>query len=159
MRKRNNKKFKFEDVDEFVKRVRNTWPSLSESERRSLAKFLVELLDDDDPHLVKSITNLLVMMDDYAVPILVDALKDDSKRLAAAVALSKIGKKAVDGLIGLLDHPDEFVRWAAVWTLGEIGDTRALDKLYQLLENADTIFFALALEEAIAKIKDRQLHR
>src|SRR5687767_15343541 len=67
--------------------------------------------------------------DAKAVPLLVEALYDESQfiRMAAARSLGRLAdKKAVPALIEALEDPMFIVRQNALWALGEIGDPSAI---------------------------------
>jgi len=70
---------------------------------------------------------------------LVKTLKDedDKVRANAAEALKQIGPPAVDGLIRALKYESK-VGWEAVWTLGEIGDKKAIEALTSATEDKDS---------------------
>jgi HEAT repeat protein len=72
--------------------------------------------------------------DERAVEPLMKALRRDSYvRWSAVVALGKIGKSAVEPLIGVLSDDNWRVREYAVRALGEIGDERAVEPLIKAL--------------------------
>jgi HEAT repeat protein len=88
-----------------------------------------------------------------AVNPLIVALKDEDfgVRMDAGIALGMIGEPAVEPLIGVLRGEDsegsedgyqvqepEFIRWTAAYTLGKIGDPRAVDSLIEALKDEDS---------------------
>ncbi len=74
--------------------------------------------------------------DPHAIDPLISALQNqDLSEKAAVAGLVAIGKPAVDPLILALNNSEFKGRYGAAATLGEIGDTRALDPLIQILEN------------------------
>jgi len=56
---------------------------------------------------------------------------------AAAKALEKVGKPAVEPLIAALNDQDRVVRWLAVKTLKSIGDAMAVEPLIAALKDED----------------------
>jgi HEAT repeat protein len=54
-----------------------------------------------------------------------------------AVGDARAHEAVVDALIQTLGDPDERVRWEAAWTLGRIGDPRAVEPLIQALGDPD----------------------
>jgi len=111
-----------------------------------------------------------------AVPFLIEMLADSSqlqweridpklikvfgKRLPytspgneAKLALVKIGKPAVDPLIGVLRHEDSSVRSYAAYALGKIKDPRAVDPLVAALKDEDSDVQRYAVD-ALSEIKD-----
>ncbi|MFQ6126416.1 MAG: HEAT repeat domain-containing protein [Candidatus Heimdallarchaeota archaeon] len=91
-----------------------------------------------------------------AIAPLIQTLADDEWLFPtrAANALKKIGEPAVDALIRVLQAADREVRRRAAWTLGEIGDEKAVEPLTQALtdKNQDV---QRAAREALVKIKTK----
>lgn len=54
-----------------------------------------------------------------------------------ADSLRQFGLAAVEPLMAALQHEDANVRWWAAWTLGEIGEKRAVRALLSALEDSD----------------------
>ncbi len=69
------------------------------------------------------------------IRILADALQKDGDKNAAELGLESIGKQSLFALGGLLEHPDEAVRFHAARCMLNIGDDRGLDVLQKILEN------------------------
>lgn len=83
-----------------------------------------------------------------AVPVLVEALKDEDNKVfaSAAEALGKLGDAAVPALITLLDEGADDARCVAAWKLGEIRPRKAITPLLTLIdktENIDCIALAI----------------
>jgi hypothetical protein len=74
---------------------------------------------------------------------------------AAAKALVKIGKPAVPQLLPCLTDEDPWVRERAVWILGKIKDSRAIEGLIAALQDDDSDVRWLAAM-ALGEMKDRQ---
>jgi HEAT repeat protein len=110
-------------------------------EERADVKGLIAALRNRDPGVqYEAVEALGRLGNPSAVPALMGALTGDQYsgiRWKAAEALAKIGTPAVPSLLAVLDHPDEDIRWKAAVTLGEIGDTRAISPLVELLGDKD----------------------
>ncbi len=73
-------------------------------------------------------------------------------RVDAAAALSDIpGRESVDALIVALNDPHYLVQYNAIRSLGTLGDTTALDRLYPLA-NSDNRAISGAAEAAISAL-------
>ncbi|MFN7976337.1 MAG: HEAT repeat domain-containing protein [Acidobacteriota bacterium] len=94
-----------------------------------------------------------------AFPILLSLLRDERPdvRSHAAIAISALGPsvpvEVLPDLVAFLDDPVENVRWAIVWTLGEVGAaaTFALERL-RLLKKDPSPPVRLAVASSIKKI-------
>ncbi|HDR74026.1 MAG TPA: HEAT repeat domain-containing protein [Methanoculleus sp.] len=75
-----------------------------------------------------------------AVGPLVQALTDRGTcfRWTIAIALARVGLPAVESLIDVVTTRDDPVRNPAVWALAEIGDTRAVEPLLEVMVNGAT---------------------
>jgi HEAT repeat protein len=83
-----------------------------------------------------------------AVPVLVEALKDQDNKVfaSAAEALGKLGELAVPALITLLDEGADDARCVAAWKLGEIRPRKAIEPLLHSIEKVENIdYIALAI--------------
>jgi HEAT repeat protein len=86
-----------------------------------------------------------------------------------ADSLRQLGPTAVEPLMAALQHENPNVRWWAAWTLGEIGEKRAVSALVAALEDPDwgvrrTAVAALgkigdpqAVEPLVARLGDRAI--
>jgi nitrite reductase/ring-hydroxylating ferredoxin subunit len=63
--------------------------------------------------------------------------RDEDVRWAAAGALARTGKAAVEPLLAALENKDSMVRLRAAWALGRIGDERAVHQLILALRDGD----------------------
>ncbi len=89
---------------------------------------------------VEDVTEELAEIGASAVGPLLNALrhrKDGLVKYNAALALTRIGKSAVRGLLKSLEDSDPDVRLEASWALGEIGDERAIEPLISGLKDED----------------------
>lgn len=57
--------------------------------------------------------------------------------------LVTLGEKAVSGLVSALPDPDGNVRRGAIWTLGQIGDVRAVPFLIEMLDDTSGDMFGI----------------
>lgn len=86
-------------------------------------------------------TQELVAIGPLAVPHLVAKMNDnrqDLNRVYARIALTKMGYRAVIPLTEALNAADPAIVQSVAMVLADIGDPRALPKLKQLAEHADT---------------------
>ena len=73
--------------------------------------------------------------------------------------LVTLGRPAVSGLVSALSDPDGNVRRGAVWTLGQIGDARAVPFLIEMLSDTSGDMFGIgervcdAAAEALERIR------
>jgi len=118
---------------------------------------LLELLEHADPQLRSDAGLALGQLGDpRAVGPLVSRLRDDfveCLRVYAAEALVKLGKPAVQPLIGCLRDNDHTVRARAAQTLGKLGDAGAVEPLIACLgDGVDKVREAAA--EALGDLGD-----
>jgi HEAT repeat protein len=100
----------------------------------ALASRIAQRLGDDRPCIRQSLSAL----GEPAVPAVVEALSDPSRRRAAAEALGEIrSARAVEPLLALLSAEDSSTRAVAARALGRIRDPRALDGLVRAGVDAD----------------------
>lgn len=87
---------------------------------------------------------------------LIEVLKDSSEildiRFKAGLALSNIGKPAIDVLISGLKYDDTTVKSIAATSLGEIGGKKARVALTNVLANTKEPTVKLAIAKSLAKI-------
>ncbi|MCU4137422.1 MAG: HEAT repeat [Thermodesulfobacteria bacterium] len=110
---------------------------------------------DEDSDIRKAAARVLGKIgDERAIGPLITTLRDKYEwvREAAAKALVKIGKPAVESLIQTLRDEDPDVRWAAAYVLGNIGDLRAIEPLIQTLRDENS-FVREAAVYALGKIE------
>jgi HEAT repeat protein len=117
---------------------------------------LILALGDKDP-LIRhdAILGLGRKRDPRASDALISVLKrgDSNQRRDAALAFGKSKEPAgVDALIGALDDPNSDTCIFAVWALGEIGDTRAMQPLVKKLHYFDPDVVQ-AVEQALGKLQ------
>ncbi|MEQ9370364.1 MAG: HEAT repeat domain-containing protein [Coleofasciculus chthonoplastes F3-SA18-01] len=117
---------------------------------RSATQGLIRLLKDPSDDVRKSaVIALGKICDETAIPDLVEFLKNPSNnvdrvhelRQVGSSALACIGgKQALIGLLSLLEHPNEDVRWCAIDGLGDMGDKNAvIDLIYRLRDCSSNI--------------------
>jgi HEAT repeat protein len=74
-------------------------------------------------------------------------------RAEAARAIGEIqSRKSVDRLLDLLDDPKDPVRYAAIWSLGQVGGQKARQALEQLAQDTDEELIQEAIEQALEHI-------
>lgn len=116
----------------------------------AIAPLLTKQLADADPSVVLPAMHTLADMGDDAVPLLVEALKDQRARYWAAVALAEVGPAAADAvepLTAVLETGETEERLQALLTLGAIGEkaTPAVPAIVKTLESNDpSLRFAAA---------------
>jgi HEAT repeat protein len=112
------------------------------------ASSLIAALEEESASVRQAAVTLLAGSRNLcAVRGLVNALgdKDIKVRRAAAGALAKTGRPAVEPLIATLHDRRRDVRWAAARVLGKIGDSRAIEPLVVALEDkSEHVRFAAA---------------
>jgi HEAT repeat protein len=131
-----------------------------QSDPKQLAVLIGGVLDDSDPSVVLPALQTLADIEDHAVPVLLEALKDPASRYWAEVALAEIGPEAADAVPQLAAHvaegePEE--RLQSILTLAEIGApaVAAAPQLIAALESQETFLriaaaFALGVSGAAA---------
>lgn len=93
--------------------------------------------------------------DEGAAQPLVHALEDKEKgvRMAAMRALTNIGRADAELVAHFLSDDYEFVRCEAAWSLGRVGDTRAIEPLAHALSD-ENIFVRGRAAWALGEIGD-----
>ncbi len=141
------------DVDWFVRK--ESVYVLSEIEGVRAVNVLADALKDEDSRVTDEAKKALIKIGKPAINPVIALLSDqdgDAQRNAGYV-LSKIGKPAVEPLIKTLKNPNGYVVVEAIWSLGEIGDSRAVDPLVRLLKNENNLVRWEAVS-ALGKIRD-----
>jgi HEAT repeat protein len=137
------------------------------SEPAKLAALIGGALDDSDPSVVLPALQTLADIEDHAVPVLIEALKDPNSRYWAEICLAEIGPEAapaVPQLAALVAEGEPEERLQSILALAEIGApaAAAAPQLIAALQSSDTFLrsaaaFALgasgaaAADEALAK--------
>lgn len=85
--------------------------------------------------------------------------KDGIARYEAAKALGKIGKASVQRLIAALKHESAGTRQIVATILGEIGDSRAIEPLNELIKNEPEKEVRRSAKEALAVISQNEMKR
>ncbi|MBE9129375.1 MULTISPECIES: HEAT repeat domain-containing protein [unclassified Coleofasciculus] len=104
-------------------------------DRRATQGLLRLLKDPSDDVRKSAVIALDKIGDETAIPDLIEFLKNPSnnvdrvhelRRFGSSALASIGGKQALIGLLSLLEHPDEDVRWCAIDGLGDMGDKDAV---------------------------------
>jgi hypothetical protein len=143
--------------DDLVRR--SALEAMGYSSRKEMEHLISDAFEENDPDWVAS---ALVAMgrsasEDWEMRVLGSLFHPDSvvrmEAIRAAGALSLT--RAVEPLLEMLDTDEEMtkeLRYAAIWTLSEIGGEKASAALEALLENAETEDEAGFVEEAIENV-------
>jgi hypothetical protein len=115
---------------------------------------LIDLLKDPVSNKPRIIARLGEFKDDRAIKPLADALRDLSTRAAAADALKKIGPKAEDHVIPILQDRDVFVRKSACDVLKVIGTQKSVAALEAVAKDRSRPA-ARAANDALREIRAR----
>ena len=116
----------------------------SRPERKRLVSTLIEAAKQEDALFAQEARRALVCdlepLPAEAVPVLVEALKDDSMSIGARFALERIGAEAVPDLTQALENPDPRVRRGAAVVLGSLGPAawQAMPTLRKALNDSDS---------------------
>jgi hypothetical protein len=106
----------------------------------SALKPLIEALHDNDEGVRHVAALALGQIGRPAVDVLIEALHDEDRwvRSRALKALVQIDEGAVEALVATLSDPSEDVQWLAVRGLAKIRDTRAVQRLTEILIHEKT---------------------
>jgi HEAT repeat protein len=140
------------------------------SDPKQLAVLIGGALDDSDPSVVLPALQTLADMEDHAVPVLLEALKDPKSRYWAEVAIAEIGPEAaaaVPRLAELVAQGEPEEKLQSILALAEIGPpaAAAAPQLIEALASDERFLkaaaaFALgasraaAADDALAKAED-----
>ncbi len=116
---------------------------------------LLEALAEDDPDVARAASYALVARDpDYASDRLAEALSSPNRRLAetAAATLVRMGKEAVEALVGQLNSRSPQARRLAVESLGNIGEESVKKLLLPLLGTEPEAEVRTAMAEALVRV-------
>jgi HEAT repeat protein len=120
---------------------------------------LTALIRGGDPELrTRAAQALGRIKDPLAVPILIEALKDDEAfvRVPASNALAGIGAPAVPALVGALRHKDDLVALSAGKILGRIKDPLSVPGLIESLldSRAEWFLYRETVSLALAEMRE-----
>ncbi len=120
--------------------------------------YLISEIDDEDSDVRKFVVDVLgLIKDKQAVDALCQKLWDENINVvcSAAEALGEIGnKKAIPALVAVYDKIEES-RLPAIEALGKIGDSSALEHLYNYISSDDPMVQYAAIE-ALGTIGDAE---
>jgi HEAT repeat protein len=119
---------------------------------------LIKAISEDDMQLSwYAIEALGMLRDPRAIPVLITTLEhpDIDRRKSASSALVKFGDAAIMPLINIAKDTNRKWRIFAIKALGEIGDTRAIKALNDLLNDEDETV-RLYAAESVNAIKEKQ---
>ena len=123
---------------------------------------LIKALQEDEDYSVRSTAAMTLgeIGDPRAVEPLIKALQEDEDwevRESAAMALAEFeGDRVVEALIQALRDGESVVRMMAAWSLGWIGDARALEPLREAVEREESEAAIIKMWDAITDIEDQQ---
>nr|MDO8078634.1 HEAT repeat domain-containing protein [Candidatus Freyarchaeota archaeon] len=123
---------------------------------------LIRALQEDEDYSVRSTAARVLgeIGDPRAVEPLIRALQEDEDwevRESAAMALAEFeGDRVVEALIQALRDGESVVRMKAAWSLGIIGDARALEPLREAVEREESEAAIIKMWDAITDIEDQQ---
>ncbi|MDP9344984.1 MAG: HEAT repeat domain-containing protein [Actinomycetota bacterium] len=110
--------------------LRRLFPAVGGAEALALAERLAERLAAPDEGRRRRAQHILTILGRTAVEPLVAALNDPHRQMLAGEALGRIrDRRAVPGLLRVLEGDDPPARAMAARTLGDIRDARALEAL------------------------------
>jgi|GEM_PF-4790077 len=122
---------------------------------------LLELMSDPNEYVRAAVMQALGEIgDSHEVPPLVKLLVDDPSYLVrqnAAEALGQIGDKneqVIKGLVDALNDRVDFVRKAAVGTLGKLGVIDVVGQLAEKLRTEPSVYVRSSIIEVLAKFPD-----
>ncbi|MEM2900510.1 MAG: HEAT repeat domain-containing protein, partial [Thermoplasmata archaeon] len=123
---------------------------------RAVGALIGALKDEDRYFREEAIKALGEIKDRRAIKPLIDCLfdKEISVQKSAANSLVKIGKPACESLLEVLESDNIDAKMTAIYAIREIEDEHALQKLKELLENADENLKQI-IELAIMKIEGK----
>jgi HEAT repeat protein len=108
---------------------------------------------------LEALGNLVARITDRAIPPIIALHKTgkDWSRITNDL-LVRIGSPTVEPLLAALNHPDFSRQIAAIETLGDIGDQRAVEPLIKILSGKKKAFSLQrdAAAEALGKIRDKR---
>lgn len=94
-----------------------------------------------------------------AVNPLIAALQDENRIVSwrASKALVEIGKVAVEPLIKMLNHKNDYLRMLAIDSLGKIEDKRAIEPLKKLINNNNSVELRQLALKALERIQPKEV--
>lgn len=116
---------------------------------------LIFALGDDDPGVAKAASQAIASLDpDYAANRLAEALSSPNRRVAetAAATLVRLGRDAVEALVGQLASLQAQARRLAVESLGALGGPELVDLLLPLLESDPDAEVRAVTAEALTRV-------
>ena len=141
------------DTDDFVRE--EAFGALEMRAEESLDS-LIEALNNRNKNIKMGAAKILGYIgDSKAIDPLINTLNDKNKlvRREASTALTRMGDNAVDPLINTLKDENWKVRGAAAWALGGIKNSKAIEYLEPLLDDASG-FVRAGAKNAIGKLKE-----
>jgi len=144
---------------QFRRRSATLYQKINEGQLVELVQQYIQLDVEPEQEIRRACLAMLgVLKPTSAIDALITVLKNKAEipgiRFQAGLALSQIGKPAVDELIAAFEGEDASTRDIAASALGSIGGTKARNRLIQALETANEPAIQLTLVDAIAKIGD-----
>ncbi len=148
------RQYRFGDDQTTLVHVEQSLAIADESDRKVMVRQLISILDSDADYAAKQFIcrQLAKYGDAETVSILAQMLSDESLADMARYALGRIPHGKVDEVLHkALDNAPDNIKLGLLSTIGERGDTKAVDKLERLLydENSQIVHSSAA---ALGKI-------
>lgn len=153
------------DAPPVIRNAAQALDSLNTGERREAINSLGQMnhtaareaLAEATKHPVQEVRilaakHLASLQDVRALPGLVEGIQQRHQEITASM-LARLGGPAVPDLVECLSCTDSKLREAAVWALGEIGDSRPVPRLLELLQDKNSRG-RKEIVEALSKIND-----
>lgn len=136
---------------------RRALEALSFSSRPEVTELIQSAFDTGDPDwLVSSLFAMGRSYNDVWAPKVLSMLEDErpAVRAEAAEAAGELELvDAITALMQMLEDPDEDVRFAAIWSLSQIGGEEAGERLEQMLDETEDEDEAELLELALENLE------
>lgn len=116
------------------------------------------LIDFQDAALRRTAIDIVIQMGERAVDSLKTSMVEGTEleRNQAGWLLSEMGDEGINALLSVLNHPSDFVRCTATWSLGNTRSPRVVPELVvRLSDNGKSMFSGLRVSDAAVKSLER----